>query len=527
MPGTPPLISVFTGLYDTGPRLRRTYESVLAQSYGGWEWVLVDDSTTDETAELVLQLIDDPRADGRVRLLRQSPAPHSIGATKATAAGAAFGDVLVELDHDDELRPEALEIIAATFVAHPEVDALYSDWVDWIDTDGGGTSGTFPAGWGFGFGAHASEMLEGRRVIVQLAPPLTWETIRHIVAAPNHVRAWRRDFYHRAGGHDPTLGVADDYDLVVRSFLTGHFTRVPRPLYLQHHDPAGSNASRRRNDEIQRQVVTIAEAQRAAIDRRCIELAVPPSPQDPLCTAEPTTFANSTIDVMSEASADGGLPLVSVVTATYRRPDLLRAAIDSVLGQDYPNLELLVIGDACPDVDAVIRDVTDPRVRHANLAARRDDGGAAPRNFALRTMCRSDLVAYLDDDNTWEPDHLSSLLDALAAVPGAQYAFSSFYLGDEPISCRQPRRFQIDTSALLHRRSLLERFGYWRSAASTGGAHDWELVARWADEPWAVTGRPTLRYRLDPRRHGPELIRAVRDVAAEVDRNTSTHTTSP
>lgn len=117
-------------------------------------------------------------------------------------------------------------------------------------------------------------------------------------------------------------------------------------------------------------------------------------------------------------------------------------------------------------------------------------------------MARGTLVAYLDDDNTWTNDHLESLVSLFLDAPHLAFAFSSFSLHTDPndegevVDCRVPRRYQIDTSALLHRRSLLDRYGYWRPNAEADWAHDWELVSRWSGEQWAASGKPTLRYTL-------------------------------
>lgn len=214
-----PLISVFTASHEIGNQIDTAYRSLLRQTYPFWEWVVVDDSVTSETGDHVAQLADGAQASGRIRLYRQHPASGSVGATKSVAASACRGMFIVELDHDDELLPDALEIIAATFLAHLDIDFVYSDWIDWEDRVEGGVSGLYPQGWGMGLGAYASEVIGGRRVPVGLAPPMTWETIRHIVAMPNHVRAWRADFYRRIGGHDHRLAVGDDYELVLRSLL--------------------------------------------------------------------------------------------------------------------------------------------------------------------------------------------------------------------------------------------------------------------------------------------------------------------
>ncbi|MGI8485179.1 MAG: glycosyltransferase [Thermomicrobiales bacterium] len=277
-----PLVSVFTATHDIEQEIDTAVRSLLRQTYPRWEWVVVDDSSRPETFDHLMRLADAPAADGRIRLVRQYPLPHSVGASKAAAAGLCRGEFIVELDHDDELMPNALELVAATFGAHPDVDFVYSDWIDWIDNpDGEAGPGRFPAGWGFGYGGYASEMVGGRRVPVTLSPPITWETIRHIVARPNHLRAWRTVFYRRIGGHDPRLPVADDYELMVRTFLNGLMAHIPRPLYVQHHSPAGTNTSRHRNAEIQQRVEQIAAEQQASIDRRCLSLGMLPRTTSP------------------------------------------------------------------------------------------------------------------------------------------------------------------------------------------------------------------------------------------------------
>jgi glycosyltransferase involved in cell wall biosynthesis len=512
-----PLVSVFTAAHEIGADIDTAHRSLLRQTYQRWEWVVADDSQASDTCEHLARLAEDD-ALGRIRILSQGAVPGSIGATKAQAAEACRGSVLVELDHDDELLPEALEVILATLIAHRDLDFVYSDWIDWVDHPDGGVAMTYPAEWGLGFGGYASEVVAGRRVPVALAPPLTWETIRHIVSVPNHVRAWRADCYRRIRGHDPNLPVADDYDLLLRTFLEGVTARIPRPLYVQHHDPGGRNASRRRNAEIQSHVTELAARYQTAIDRRCLSLGVLPSPGSPLTGWEPLTAGSATIDVIAEAAADRGRPLVSVVVPTYRRPEPLKRALASIEAQTYENLEVLVVGDDCPNVDEVIQAIGDPRVRHWNLPSHAGDSGASPRNYALKSMARGTLVAYLDDDNQWREDHLESLVNLLLSDAGNAFAFSSLKIGQETVICRQPCHMQIDTSALVHHRFLLERFGYWRGARETNWAHDWELVSRWETEPWAASLKPTVFYTVEQSARRDQLLAALRDVAERARR---------
>jgi glycosyltransferase involved in cell wall biosynthesis len=516
----PPLVSVFTAACDIGPEVATAYRSLLRQTYPRWEWVVLDDSRGIGTWDVLVHLAGLPEADGRLRVYRQHPPSGSVGAAKAAAAALCRGEILVELDHDDELLAEALEVVAATFRAHPDLDFVYSDWIDWRDGGGGGEPVRYPPGWGFGLGGYAWESVGGRRVPVALAPPLTWETVRHLVGMPNHLRAWRAAFYQEIGGHDARLPVADDYDLLARTFLAGMLARIPRPLYIQHHDSRGGNTSRRRNAEIQRRVAELAAVYGPALDHRCTSLGLLPAASTPTLSDPPLPTGNACIDVAAEAAAAVGAPLVSVVMPTYRRPESLRRAIASVLAQTYPHLELLVVGDACPCMEEIVGAVDDPRLRYWNLARHHGDAGASPRNYALAAMARGTLIAYLDDDNRWREDHLASLVGPLVGDPTAAFAFGSLQIAGETILCRRPRRFQIDTSALLHRRSLIERFGYWRPAAEADGAHDWDLVSRWEGEAWLASLQPTLLYTYDPSRHHPGLLPHIRAVAQGEERAT-------
>jgi hypothetical protein len=88
------------------------------------------------------------------------------------------------------------------------------------------------------------------------APPLNPTTVRHIVSAPNHVRSWRADVYRNLGGHNPTMSVADDYELFLRTYLSTNCLHIPKLLYKQH--IGAHTAQRVRNALIQTEVARLA-----------------------------------------------------------------------------------------------------------------------------------------------------------------------------------------------------------------------------------------------------------------------------
>lgn len=184
-------------------------------------------------------------------------------------------------------------------------------------------------------------------------------------------------------------------------------------------------------------------------------------------------------------------PLVSVVMPTYQRAQLLNRALGSVLTQDYLNVEAIVVGDACPELSKLMPFVH-PRVRAFNLKRNHGAGGAVPRNYGILHGA-GPLIAYLDDDNAWEPNHVSSLYKAMTDA-NADWAFSSMKAVDHVFRFSHPVKGKLDTSCVLHRRSLIDQHGWWRDRVEAGYAHDWEFFSRWLERPWVATGKPTLLY---------------------------------
>lgn len=258
------LISVFTPLYNTGELLRQTYLHLTAQTLLNWEWVLIDDSTDGKTWEIASEIASE---DPRVKLFKQSKRSGNIGYLKNKAASLCDGDILVELDHDDILTEDALRIIFNAFWDNPDCDYLYSDSVELMED---GSSHTYGQGFGVYCGSYDNFEYNGKQYKSANVPINCW-TIRHNVGLPNHVRAWRRSFYNRIGGHS-YLPVGDDHELSVRSFLNTKIIHVNRCLYFQRIFNNGSNTTNTRNAEIQRVSAAVFNYYNYATHKRILEL---------------------------------------------------------------------------------------------------------------------------------------------------------------------------------------------------------------------------------------------------------------
>jgi len=263
-----PLVTVFTPAYKTGDRMVRPFHSLLAQAYKNWEWVIVDDS--DDNGETFRALSEMAKRDFRVRVYRESRHSGAIGNVKRTACDLGRGEFLVELDHDDELTPDALGLVVDAFKKHPEAGFVYTDCTECGE---GGAPVTYGEGWGMGYGSYRDEMRGGVLYKVINSPNINPKTIRHIVAMPNHLRSWRKSVYDEVGGHSEYMHVVDDYELMVRTFLVSRMVHVPRMCYIQYRNASG-NTTFERNKEIQRLVRYVSSWYDRKIHDRLVELGV-------------------------------------------------------------------------------------------------------------------------------------------------------------------------------------------------------------------------------------------------------------
>lgn len=106
-------------------------------------------------------------------------------------------------------------------------------------------------------------------------------------------------------------------------------------------------------------------------------------------------------------------PLVSIVLPTQNRLALLRDALASVCAQSYANWEAIVINDGGEDIAPVLRSL--PAAAAAKVRALQSphaEGQARARNRGV-AAARGDIVAFLDDDDLYKPEHLAQLVGGL------------------------------------------------------------------------------------------------------------------
>ena len=238
-----PRFSVFTPVYQTGERIRRTYQSLVNQTWTNWEWVVVDDSPDDETWNILQEISE---KDYRVKLHRIYPTTGgNVGLAKHRAATLCDGDWLVELDHDDALTSECLATSNDAILQYPDAGFLYSDVCEMYDD---GEMKYYDHDWSgnwyarhdnyfdFGYAGHSWVNVDSKEVLAHWYPDINPLTIRFNISMPDHVRMWERKKYLEIGGHNKNTPVADDLEMIIKTFLHTRMIHVKKVLYLQYNN---------------------------------------------------------------------------------------------------------------------------------------------------------------------------------------------------------------------------------------------------------------------------------------------------
>lgn len=204
-------VSVIIPTRDYGRYIGEAIESLQHQSEVDWDCVVVDDGSTDDTAEIVSALA---ASDRRIAYLAQAAAGPS--AARNAGLAATSGEFVQFLDADDFLGPRKLQHQLEVFAGHPEADIVYGAvryFVEGVPGDSEENAGrrwiegpnlvTFS-----GTGGSALATLVDDNFLVMEAPLI------------------RRSLLERIGGFDPRIRRMEDWECWLRCALAGaHFLR--------------------------------------------------------------------------------------------------------------------------------------------------------------------------------------------------------------------------------------------------------------------------------------------------------------
>ena len=198
-----PLFSIVTPVYEPPlDVLKETIESVQAQTFDDWEWILVDDNSPSDSVRELLR--DAAQGDRRIKVIERAENGHIVAASNDGLA-AVTGEFIALLDHDDLLTVDALERVKAVVDQFDDVDYIYSD-EDKVDEQG-----TFFAA--FRKPDWSPERLRGQMYT-------------------SHLSVIRRTLVDQVGGFREGYDGSQDHDLVLRvTEQARRVVHIPQILY--------------------------------------------------------------------------------------------------------------------------------------------------------------------------------------------------------------------------------------------------------------------------------------------------------
>ena len=222
-------MSVVIAVYNGENFVAETLDSVLAQTCPATEVLVVDDGSTDRTAEIVRGYGD--------RVTLHSIQNGGVSAARNYGIQAAKNDYVALVDHDDLWTPDHLEGMGAELAAHPEADICYSGVRNLTYDE---ASGTF--------------------VLTELrkTPPASQmaETLMEYCAFTPSATVVRREMVLAVGGFDSRYKNGEDWDLWLRMVHAGaQFACSPKPTMLYRIHPGSHSHSVRRGIGCYREIV--------------------------------------------------------------------------------------------------------------------------------------------------------------------------------------------------------------------------------------------------------------------------------
>lgn len=181
--------------------------------------------------------------------------------------------------------------------------------------------------------------------------------------------------------------------------------------------------------------------------------------------------------------------LVTVVIPTYNRAKYIEETIKSVIGQKYPNIEIIVIDDGSTDNTEQV--VSKYRSQLTYIHQENSERGAS-RNHGLR-LAKGKFIAFLDSDDLWLPDKISQELEMLQNNPAAGVVYSDALSIDangrqlktikrKTYSGRVTEKLLennfISMSAHLAKTDFIRKISGFVEDRNLSGSEDWEMWVR-------------------------------------------------
>lgn len=222
--------SILIANYNNGKFFKDCYNSVIAQSYENWEVVILDDASTDNSLDIINEIIGN---DLRFKIFRNQQ-NSGVGITKSKLIELATGEICGFVDPDDAITPNALNSSIQIFKSQKDVVLTYSKYV------------------------KCDENLQQIDIPKNPMPvpnddPYFFNCPVHIV----HFVCFRKDIYETTEKINTEMKIAEDQDLYLKMYEKGkiYFIDETNYLYRTHIGGISQNDNRPKSKEYFAQVI--------------------------------------------------------------------------------------------------------------------------------------------------------------------------------------------------------------------------------------------------------------------------------
>ena len=378
----------------------------------------------------------------------------SLYASWNKAIKMSCGAYITSANTDDRHRPDALEVMANYLDRHSETSLVYADQL--ITTTANDTWATTKANQHWNWPSFDYSELE-RRCILGSQP------------------MWRKSLHKKYGYFRSELTSAGDYEFWLRIGKTENIVRLPEILGLYYKNQQGLEHASPTSQQETHQILEEYGIPDRGVTAK-MSMPAPISPSELQALPYRTTAQ----------------PLVSVIIPTKDRPEMLAQAVKSVLNQTFHDIEIIVINDGGIDVQNVL-DSLNLKRNIIYLKHDRNLDRSAARNTGIHAASGK-YIAYLDDDDTYHPNHVETLVNFLQnsehkvaytdAVMAEQQKQDGKYV---TINRTVPYSLDFDNDkilvnnfipilCLMHEKSCLDEAGAFD--VNLGTHEDWDLLIR-------------------------------------------------
>jgi len=357
-------VSVITPCYNHGKYIHEMIESIIKQTYQNFEVIIVNDGSTDDTADILNGI-----KHKKIKVIHTE----NFGPAHARnlAINLTKGEFIINLDADDKIAPCFIQRCVEIMTSRSNVGIVYSN----VELFGYKNEPFVLQDYSF------ENMLRANCIIANAC--------------------FRRSDWVKTEGYSSVMKYGyEDFDFWLSILELGRdIFQIKEYLIFyrtyEKQEASRSGRRKRRPDQMEEAIVQAFQRHKRLYEKI-------PHIYSEFCEIEDQFKLKK-----EQQLKDPTHPVFSIITPTNNRPKLLKRAIESVLGQSFSNWEQIIVDDANdPETSEIVTGMNDPRLKY--VVHEMPKGAAGAYNTGIQNA-RGRFINFLDDDD----EYLSGILEKI------------------------------------------------------------------------------------------------------------------